>query len=69
MKTRYERSTAFLRGLNPLVHPILLAIFPVVSLFQHNQAEIDLKVLKRSAPAVRQMPTHVTASRAMSYLA
>jgi hypothetical protein len=45
MKTRYERSTTFLRRLSPVVPPVLLAVFPVVSLFQHNQAEIDLKVL------------------------
>jgi hypothetical protein len=45
MKTRYERSMTFLRRLSPAVPPVLLAVFPVVSLFQHNQAEIDLKVL------------------------
>jgi hypothetical protein len=48
MKTqRGERSLAWLTGLNPLVPPILLAAFPVVSLFQHNQSEIDLNVLWR----------------------
>jgi hypothetical protein len=45
MTTRYERSVTRLRRVNPLVAPVLLAVFPVVSLFQHNQAEIDLKVL------------------------
>lgn len=36
---------ASLRRVSPIVPPILLAVFPVISLFQHNQAEIDLKVL------------------------
>ena len=49
---RRERAISLLRGLNPLLHPILLAAYPVLSLFQHNQAEVDLKVLWRSlAPA------------------
>jgi len=49
---RRERALTLLRGLNPLLPPILLAAYPVLSLFQHNQAEIDLKVLWGSlAPA------------------
>jgi len=49
---RRERAISLLRGLNPLLPPILLAAYPVLSLFQHNQAEVDLKVLWRSlAPA------------------
>src|SRR5256714_4593603 len=43
---------SLLRRLNPLLHPILLAEYPVLSLFQHNQSEIDLNVLWSSlAPA------------------
>lgn len=34
-----------MRRLSPLAHPVLLAIFPVLSLFQHNQAEIALSLV------------------------
>ncbi|MDQ2983111.1 MAG: hypothetical protein M3R70_04180 [Actinomycetota bacterium] len=41
MKTRrLERLAPVLKQLGPAVPPILLAVYPVVSLFQHNQTEI-----------------------------
>ena len=40
-----QRRISLLRAVNPLLVPILLAAYPVLSLFEHNQTEIDLKVL------------------------
>ena len=39
-----ERSSSTLKAVSPLLPPILLAAYPVVSLFQQNQSEIDLLV-------------------------
>ena len=39
------RSLTVLRGLSPLVHPIFFAAFPLLSLFEHNQTEVELSVL------------------------
>jgi hypothetical protein len=34
-----------LRRVNPLLHPILFAAFPLLSLYAHNQSEVELSVL------------------------
>ncbi len=40
-----QRSIFRLKAVSPLLGPILLAAYPVVTLFQHNQSDIDLRVL------------------------
>ena len=35
----------FFRRINPLLHPVLFAIFPLLSLFEQNQSELPLGVL------------------------
>jgi hypothetical protein len=39
---------SLMRAASPLLPPILLALYPVLSLFEHNQSEIDLQVLCRA---------------------
>src|SRR2546429_9398459 len=43
---RIARSVASLKRLSPLVHPVLLATYPVLTLFQRNQSEVALSVLR-----------------------
>jgi hypothetical protein len=45
MTSRRQRAIVPLTQLSWILHPVLLATFPVLSLFQHNQAEVDLSVL------------------------
>lgn len=46
MKPRLrDRAVALLRRLNPVLHPILFAVYPLLALFAHNQSELDMGVL------------------------
>ncbi len=40
-----HHSAGFFRRLNPFLHPVLFAIFPLLSLFEQNQTELPLGVL------------------------
>ncbi|HMJ00197.1 MAG TPA: hypothetical protein VK488_10225 [Gaiellaceae bacterium] len=37
-----------MNAVSPLLSPILLAVYPVLSLFEHNQSEVDVQVLWRA---------------------
>jgi hypothetical protein len=44
---RRENAIALLRRVGPVLHPVLFAAFPLLSLFAHNQSEVELGVLWR----------------------
>jgi len=43
---RRKRAITVLSGLGLLLLPVLFAVFPLLSLFQQNQSEIELDVLR-----------------------
>src|SRR2546423_15598665 len=43
--SRRRQAAASLRRLTPILHPILFAAFPLLSLFAQNQTEVELGVL------------------------